>query len=104
MFGASAWRRYRSARAKAAAERTVRKLRGRAAVREAESIVEATWVDQLGQADRTDPRVPGLLARERSAFTAAARRRAAEAEEDRRRLEAIAEEFSEMTRTVPPTG
>lgn len=104
MFGGAAWRRYRSARAKAAAERTVRKLRGRAAVREAESIVEATWVDQLGRADRRDPRVPRLLARERSAFSAATRRRAAEAEADQQRLAAIAEEFSETTRTVPPTG
>lgn len=102
MFGARAWRRYRAARAKAAGERTVRRLRGRAAVREAENVVEAAWVDRLGRADRGNPKVPRLLARERSAFLKAARRRAAEAEEDRRTLAAITQEISEMTRTVPP--
>ena len=104
MFGISAWRRYRTARAKAAGERTIRKLRGRAAIREAESIVEATWVEQLGRAQDLDPKLPRLLKRERSAFAAAARRRRIEAETDRRTLAAIKEEMAEMTRPVPPTG
>lgn len=104
MFGISAWRRYRTARAKAAGERTIRKLRGRAAVREAENIVEATWIEQLGRAEGLDPKLPRLLKRERSAFAAAARRRESEAEADRRRLAAITEEMAEMTRPVPPTG
>jgi hypothetical protein len=104
MFGAAAWRRHRSARAKAAAERKMRELRGRAAIRQAEDIVEAAWVEELGHADRADPRVRRLLARERSAFAAAARRRAAEAEADWRRLAAIAKEFAEIPGRVPPTG
>lgn len=104
MFGMTAWRRYRTARAKAAGERTIRRLRGRAAIREAEGIVEATWVEQLKRAEHTDPRAPRLLKRERSAFAVAARRREVEAEADRRTLAAITEEISEMTRTVPPDG
>lgn len=102
MFGAKAWRRYRRARARAAGERAVRTLRGRAAVREAEGLVEAAWIDKLDRADRADPRVPHLLEREREAFEKAARRRAAEAEADRLRLAAITEEISETIRTVPP--
>lgn len=102
MFGSTAWRRYRTARVKAAGERTVRKLRGRAAVREAENLVEAAWVEQLGRAVGSDPKVPHLLERERSAFHRAAHRRAAEAEADQRKLAAVTEEISEMTRQVPP--
>jgi hypothetical protein len=104
MFGISAWRRYRTARAKAAGERTIRKLRGRAAIREAENIVEATWVQELGRAEDIDPRLPRLLRRERSAFAAAARRRRIEAEADQRLLAAIKAEIAEMTRPVPPIG
>lgn len=107
MVGWEAWRRYRAAKAKAAGERTVRKLRGRAAVREAENIVEATWVDQLdraGHQENVHPQLPDLLQRERSAFAEATHRREAEARADRRRLAAIAEEISETTRSVPPVG
>lgn len=103
MFGWRRWRRYRAARAEAAAERTVRKLRGRAAIREAESIVEATWVDQLDRADQSDPMLSDLRERERSAFAAAMHRRAAEAEADQRRLAAIRAAMPEKTR-MRPTG
>ena len=103
MFGSTTWRQYRQARAKAASERTIRKLRGRASVREAEDIVEAAWLEQLARADSEDPKVPLLLERrERSAFADATRRRAAEAEADREKLAAIAQEMSEMTRSMPP--
>jgi hypothetical protein len=73
-------------------------------VREAEDIVEAAWIDRLDQADHSDPNVPHLVERERAAFIKAAHRRAVEAEQDRRRLAAINEEISEITRTVPPIG
>ena len=104
MFGRSAWHRHRTARAKAAGERTIRKLRGRAAVREAENTVEAMWVEQLGRAEGIDPRLTRLVKRERSAFAAAARRRRIETEADQRMLAAITEEMAGMTRPVPPTG
>jgi len=102
MFGSTAWRRYRLERAKAARERTIRKLRGRASVREAEDIVEAAWLEQLARAGSDDPKVPRLLERERVAFEDATRRRALEAEMDRATLAAIREEISETTRSMPP--
>jgi hypothetical protein len=104
MFGWKAWRRHRSERAKAACERAIRELRGRAAVREAEDLVEAAWIDRLDQADTDDPNVPYLVERERAAFIKAAHRRAVEAEADRRRLAAVTEEITDLTRPAPPFG
>ena len=107
MFGSAAWRRHRAAKAQAACERLVRDLCGRAAVREAEDVVESAWIDSLDRAEQTDPTVRGLLERERDAFHEATRQRAAEAEHDRRRLAALAEELAQLTsdpavRTAPP--
>lgn len=101
MFGSAAWRRHRAAKARAANERLVRDLRGRGAVREAEGIVESAWVDGLDDAERTDPTVRGILEREREAFHRATRRRAAEAEQDRRRLAALAEELRTGSPSAP---
>jgi hypothetical protein len=93
MFGSAAWRRHRAAKAEEARERLVRDLCGRAAVREAEDMVESAWIDDLDHAEQADPTVRSLLEKERAAFQRATRRRAAEAENDQRRLAELAEEM-----------
>ena len=102
MFGPAAWRRYRAARQKTACERLVRELCGRALVREAEELVETAWIEGLDRAEHSDPTVRLILERERAAFARAARRRAAEAAKDQRRLAAVTAEMVQLTRTGPP--
>jgi hypothetical protein len=110
MFGSAAWRRHRAAKAEATCERLLRELRGRAAVREAEDVVESAWIDGLDRAEQTDPTVRGLLERERDAFHEATRQRAVEAEIDQRRLAALTRELAQLrqdagdpaVRTAPP--
>ncbi|NUR62232.1 MAG: hypothetical protein HOV87_26765 [Catenulispora sp.] len=97
MFGSAAWRRHRAAKVQTACERLARDLHGRAAVREAEGVVESAWIDGLDQAEQTDPTIRSLLEREREAFDEATRQRAAEAEKDRRRLAALTEELAQLT-------
>ena len=110
MFGSAAWRRHRAAKAKAACERTVRELGDRAAVREAEDLVESAWVRGLDRAERTDPTVRGLLEHERAAFAEAGRRREAEAEQDQQRLADARQELARQPgkpqpgTTQPPSG
>jgi ABC-type methionine transport system ATPase subunit len=103
MFGSAAWRRHREARAQAAREHLVREVCARAAVREAESMVESAWIDGLDSAEQADPTARALLEREREAFARATRRRAAETENDRRRLAALTEAMTRSRRTVPPS-
>ena len=61
MFGSAAWRRHREARARSARERLLRELRARAAVREAETLVESAWIDGL---DRSETEVLGATLRD----------------------------------------
>ena len=104
MFGSAAWRRHRAARVQAARERLAREVCARAAVREAETLVESAWIDGLDRAEEADPTVRALLERERETFYRATRRRAAEAENDRRRLAALTEEMIQSTGTGRPPG
>jgi len=104
MFGSAAWRRHREARARAAREHLVRELCARAAVREAETLVESAWIDGLDHAEQTDPTVRAVLEREREAFARATRRRAAEAENDQRKMAALTEEIAQAPRMAPPSG
>ena len=101
MFGPASWRRYRAARARAACERDLWELCGRALVREAEDLVETAWIDGLDRAEHADPTVRLILERERAAFVRATRRRAAEADRDRRRMAAVTAEMVQLTRTGP---
>lgn len=101
MIGPATWRRYRAQRQKAACERLMQDLCGRALVREAEDLVESVWVEGLDRAEHADPAVRMILERERAAFARAARRRANEADKDRRRMAAATAEMVQLTRTGP---
>jgi hypothetical protein len=81
----------------------MRELCGRALVREAEDLVESVWIEGLDRAEHADPTVRLILERERAAFARAARRRAAEADKDQRRMAAATAEMMQLTRTGPPT-
>lgn len=102
MFGPATWRRYRATRQKAACERLMRELCGRALVREAEDLVETVWIEGLDRAENADPTVRLILERERAAFLRAARKRASEADKDQRRMAAATAEMVQLTRTGPP--
>lgn len=102
MFGPASWRRYRATRAKEACERNLQELCGRALVREAEDLVESAWIEGLDRAEHADPTVRLILERERAAFARAARRRAAEADKDQRRMAAVTAEMTQLTWTGPP--
>jgi hypothetical protein len=102
MFGPANWRRYRAARAKAVCERNMQELCGRALVREAEDLVESAWIDGLDRAEHADPTVRLILERERAAFVRAARRRAAEADKDQRRMAAVTAEMVQLAQTGLP--
>ncbi|MEY9929074.1 hypothetical protein ABH926_003714 [Catenulispora sp. GP43] len=101
MFGPATWRRHRAARQKAACERVMQELCGRALVREAEDLVETVWIEGLDRAEHADPTVRLILERERAAFVRATRRRAAEADKDQRRMAAATAEMVQLTGTGP---
>ncbi|WP_344660734.1 hypothetical protein [Catenulispora subtropica] len=103
----ASWRRRHEAKAEAARARLISDLRGRAAVREAESLVGSAWIDGLDRAEQADPTVRHLLERERDAFVRATRRRTAEAERDQHRLAAVVEERARSAWSAwsaPPSG